>query len=146
MMSQNVMNLVDSAMVGQLGSTQLAAVGLASFVNFVAAAIFMGLAAGVQAMVARRIGEGRIEQADAGKRLPGRSRFGRRPRRNRQGKRSLLRPQRNGAAARAIERDCRNGVLFEGERYFSAFLAGCYERRYVEVNQRRRPYSQRPRP
>jgi multidrug resistance protein, MATE family len=63
MMSQNVMNLVDSAMVGQLGSTQLAAVGLASFVNFVAAALFMGMAAGVQAMVARRIGEGRIKEA-----------------------------------------------------------------------------------
>lgn len=63
MMSQNIMNLVDSAMVGQLGSTQLAAVGLASFVNFVAAAIFMGMASGVQAMVARRIGEGRQHEA-----------------------------------------------------------------------------------
>lgn len=63
MMSQNVMNLIDAAMVGQLGSTPLAAVGLASFLNFVAAAIFMGLAAGVQAMVARRIGEGRETEA-----------------------------------------------------------------------------------
>lgn len=63
MMSQNVMNLVDAAMVGQLGSTPLAAVGLASFLNFVAAAIFMGLASGVQAMVARRIGEGREHEA-----------------------------------------------------------------------------------
>ena len=63
MMSQNIMNLVDAAMVGHLGSTQLAAVGLASFVNYVAAAIFMGLASGVQAIVARRIGEGRITEA-----------------------------------------------------------------------------------
>jgi len=63
MMSQNILNIVDAAMVGQLGSTQLAAVGLASFMNFVAAAIFMGMAAGVQAMVARRVGEGRIEIA-----------------------------------------------------------------------------------
>ena len=62
-MSQNIMNLVDAAMVGHLGSTQLAAVGLASFVNYVAAAIFMGLASGVQAIVARRIGEGRITEA-----------------------------------------------------------------------------------
>lgn len=63
MMSQNILNLVDAAMVGELGSTQLAAVGLSGFINFVAAAVFMGLAAGVQAMVARRIGEGRQNQA-----------------------------------------------------------------------------------
>lgn len=63
MMSQNIMNLVDAAMVGHLGATQLAAVGLASFVNFVAAAIFMGMASGVQAIVARRIGEGRMTEA-----------------------------------------------------------------------------------
>ncbi len=63
MMSQNILNLVDAAMVGQLGSTALAGVGLGSFINFVAAAIFMGMAAGVQAMVARRIGEGRESEA-----------------------------------------------------------------------------------
>ena len=59
MMSQNILNLVDAAMVGQLGKTELAAVGLASFVNFVAAAVFMGFSSGVQATVARRIGEGK---------------------------------------------------------------------------------------
>lgn len=59
MVSQNILNLVDAAMVGQLGSTALAAVGLAGFINFVAASIFIGISAGVQAMVARRIGEGR---------------------------------------------------------------------------------------
>lgn len=59
MMSQNILNLVDAAMVGRLGTSELAAVGMASFLNFVAAAIFMGMAAGVQAMVARRVGEGR---------------------------------------------------------------------------------------
>jgi len=63
MVSQNILNLVDAAMVGALGTAELAAVGLASFVNFVAAAIFMGMAAGVQAMVARRIGEGRLQEA-----------------------------------------------------------------------------------
>ena len=63
MLSQNILNLVDAAMVGHLGSTQLAAVGLASFVNFVAAALFMGMGAGVQAMVARRGGEGRMSVA-----------------------------------------------------------------------------------
>ncbi|NVJ50428.1 MAG: MATE family efflux transporter [Gammaproteobacteria bacterium] len=69
MMSQNILNLVDAAMVGHLGTAQLAAVGLASFINFVAAATFMGLSAGVQAMVARRMGEGR--QAEAANPLNG---------------------------------------------------------------------------
>lgn len=59
MMSQNILNLVDAGMVGQLGETELAAVGIASFMNFVAAAVFMGMSSGVQAMVARRIGEGK---------------------------------------------------------------------------------------
>lgn len=59
MMSQNILNLVDAGMVSQLGEAELAAVGLASFVNFVAAAVFMGFSSGVQAMVARRIGEGK---------------------------------------------------------------------------------------
>jgi putative MATE family efflux protein len=59
MMSQNILNLVDAAMVSQLGEAELAAVGLASFINFVAAAMFMGFSSGVQATVARRIGEGK---------------------------------------------------------------------------------------
>lgn len=59
MMSQNILNLVDAAMVGRLGKTELAAVGLASFINFVAASVFMGFSSGVQAIVARRIGEGK---------------------------------------------------------------------------------------
>ncbi|WP_144391965.1 MATE family efflux transporter [Pleionea sediminis] len=63
MISQNVLNLVDAAMVGVLGTAQLAAVGLASFINFVAAAAFIGMSAGVQAMVSRRIGEGRTDEA-----------------------------------------------------------------------------------
>lgn len=63
MISQNVLNLVDAAMVGVLGTAQLAAVGLASFINFVAAAAFMGMSAGVQAMVSRRMGEGRTSEA-----------------------------------------------------------------------------------
>ncbi len=59
MMSQNILNLVDAAMVGQLGKVELASVGMASFINFVAAAIFMGFSSGVQAMVSRRVGEGK---------------------------------------------------------------------------------------
>ena len=63
MISQNVLNLVDSAMVGHLGSAAMAAIGISSFLNFLAVALFMGLATGVQVIVARRIGEGREEEA-----------------------------------------------------------------------------------
>lgn len=59
MVSQNVMNLVDTAMVGSLGEAVLAAVGLSSFASFMAQAFIMGLSYGVQAMAARRLGEGR---------------------------------------------------------------------------------------
>jgi len=59
MASQNVLNLVDTAMVGLLGASSLAAVGLGSFANFMASAFITGLAAGVQAMASRRVGEGR---------------------------------------------------------------------------------------
>lgn len=59
MMSQNVLDMVDTIMVGHLGENALAAVGIASFANFMAAALLIGLAAGVQAVVARRKGEGR---------------------------------------------------------------------------------------
>jgi MATE family multidrug resistance protein len=58
MLSQNIVNLVDTAMVGQLGSAALGAVGLASMFNWLAVAFFNGLGAGVQVITARRIGEG----------------------------------------------------------------------------------------
>ena len=63
MTSQNVLNLVDMAMVGSLGPAALAGVGLASFVNFMAMALVTGLSASVQAIAARRIGEGRHAEA-----------------------------------------------------------------------------------
>ncbi len=63
MVSQNLLDLVDIAMVGRLGAAALGAVGLASFANFVAAALLIGLGAGVQALVARRIGEDRAAEA-----------------------------------------------------------------------------------
>ncbi len=64
MASQNVLNLVDTAMVGTLGDAALAAVGMASFANFMAQAFITGMSAGVQATAARRKGEGRhAEQA-----------------------------------------------------------------------------------
>jgi len=59
MLSQNILNLVDTAMVGVLGPTALAAVGVGSFANYMAIAAILGLSSSVQAMASRRKGEGR---------------------------------------------------------------------------------------
>jgi len=66
MLSQNVLNVVDTAMVGGLGDVALAATGQGSFLNFMAIAFVTGLSAGVQAMAARRLGEGRYDEAAVG--------------------------------------------------------------------------------
>ncbi|MCO4781718.1 MAG: MATE family efflux transporter [Candidatus Cloacimonetes bacterium] len=63
MLSQNLLNLVDIAMVGQLGSAALAAVGLCGFMNFMAVGLLMGFSSGVQAISARRIGENKSDEA-----------------------------------------------------------------------------------
>ena len=65
MISQNILNLIDAAMVGHLGSAALGAVGITSFINFLLVAVFLGLATGVQVMVARRLGEGKQAKAAA---------------------------------------------------------------------------------
>ncbi len=62
MVSQNVLNLVDTAMVGTLGAVTLGAVGMASFATFMSTAFITALGAGVQAMSARRLGEGRTDE------------------------------------------------------------------------------------
>jgi len=62
MMSQNVLNLVDIAMVGRLGDKALAATGIGGFTNYLAISFIIGLSAGVQALAARRVGEGRHEE------------------------------------------------------------------------------------
>lgn len=59
MLSQILLNLVDTYMVSQLGKDAVAGVGLSSFVNFLCTAFITGMSAGVQAMAARRKGEGR---------------------------------------------------------------------------------------
>jgi len=59
MMSQNVLNLVDIGMVGHLGDHALAATGIGGFTNYLAISFIIGLSAGVQALAARRVGEGR---------------------------------------------------------------------------------------
>lgn len=61
--SQNIINIVDTAMVGSLGTNALAAVGMGGFIVFMSNAIIMGLSAGVQASTARRIGEKKDSEA-----------------------------------------------------------------------------------
>ena len=58
MISQNVLDLVDTAMVGVLGPAPLAAVAVGSYATFLSMALLLGVATGVQAMTARRRGEG----------------------------------------------------------------------------------------
>ena len=62
MVSQNVLNLVDTAMVGFLGNAALAAVGIGGFALFMFQAIILGISTGVQATAARRKGEGRHDE------------------------------------------------------------------------------------
>lgn len=62
MVSQNVLNLVDTAMVGTLGDAALAAVGIGGFVVFMCQAFILGVSTGVQAIASRRKGAGRISE------------------------------------------------------------------------------------
>jgi len=62
MMSQNILNVVDTAMVGHLGDAALAAVGMAGFVSFLCMALILGISVGVQATAARRKGQGRFDE------------------------------------------------------------------------------------
>ena len=62
MVSQNILNLIDTAMVGHLGDNALAAVGIGGFATFMATAFITGLSSGVQAMAARRLGEGQTDK------------------------------------------------------------------------------------
>ena len=58
MVSQNIFNLVDSAMVSRLENSNaaLAAVSVAGFTLFVMQAIILGFSTGVQASASRRKG------------------------------------------------------------------------------------------
>lgn len=63
MVSQNLFNLVDTAMVGFLGNAALAAVGLGGFVVFMCQSVLLGISTGVQTTAARRKGEGKFSRA-----------------------------------------------------------------------------------
>lgn len=64
MVSQNVLNLVDTAMVSRLPNSNaaLAAVGYGGFALFLTQSIILGLSTGVQASAARRKGQGRLAE------------------------------------------------------------------------------------
>lgn len=62
LISQSIINLVDTAMVGRLGADALAGTGLGGYANFVGIALVIGLGGGVQAVVSRRYGEKRFDQ------------------------------------------------------------------------------------
>jgi putative MATE family efflux protein len=61
MVSQNLLDLIDTLMVGHLkdADSALAAVNLGAFANFTCFSFVAGLSMGVQALAARRVGEGR---------------------------------------------------------------------------------------
>lgn len=63
--SQNILNLVDTLMVGHLGDSALAAVGLGGFAAFMFQALVLGISVGVQATASRRKGEGKISELAA---------------------------------------------------------------------------------
>lgn len=56
MLSQSLLNLVDAAMVGQLGEIALAGVGAAGYSHFVVISLILGLSSSVQVKVARLMG------------------------------------------------------------------------------------------
>lgn len=63
MVSQTLVNLVDTAMVGRLSQDALAAVGLGSVTTWLSVSLLLGLGSATQAVVARRIGEERPMEA-----------------------------------------------------------------------------------
>jgi len=65
MVSQNLLNIIDTAMVGFLGDSALAAVGLGGFVVFMCQALILGISTGVQANVARKKGARQLDRAAA---------------------------------------------------------------------------------
>ena len=61
--SQNLLNIIDTWIVGQLGTLRLGAVALGGNVNWVLSSFFIGLGSGVQAYVSRKVGEDDIDGA-----------------------------------------------------------------------------------
>lgn len=62
MISQNILNLVDTLMIGQIGPLALAGSGIGAFIFFVLFVGFTGISSGVQTMVARFKGTNHPDQ------------------------------------------------------------------------------------
>lgn len=58
MFGYNLIGLIDLAMVGRLGDAALAGMGIGNFIFILLLTLPLGIASGVQVLVARRIGEG----------------------------------------------------------------------------------------
>ena len=61
-LSRVIMGIVDMAMVGHLGASALAAVGMAAMVTWTAMSLGIALRTGTQTVVSRRLGEKKYEQ------------------------------------------------------------------------------------
>lgn len=66
MLSQSLLNLIDAALVGQLGETALAGVGVGGYTMFMVTAVLFGLSSGVQAQTSRRLGEQALSRCGEG--------------------------------------------------------------------------------
>ncbi len=64
-LSQTLMSLIDIAMVGRLGAVAVAAVGLGGMLTYAFSSFLNAIQAGVQTVVARRVGQGRHDDAAA---------------------------------------------------------------------------------
>jgi len=61
MMARTLMNVVDTAMVGQLGPAAVAASGLAGLIVWIIISTFLAISTGIQTTVSRRYGKGNFE-------------------------------------------------------------------------------------
>lgn len=64
-LSQTLMSLIDIAMVGRLGAAAVAAVGLGGMLTYAFSSFINAIQTGVQTIVARRVGQGRHDEAAA---------------------------------------------------------------------------------
>jgi len=62
MLSQNLLNLVDSFMIGKISKQALAAVAAGGVITWLASSIVISLSTGVQQLSSRRLGEGKISE------------------------------------------------------------------------------------
>lgn len=62
MLSQNLLNLVDSFMIGRISTEALAAVAAGGVITWLASSIVISLSTGVQQLSSRRLGEGKVSE------------------------------------------------------------------------------------